>query len=143
MLKSLVRLASSPWTRLALLVLWLSSLVFVLARGWVWESHPVLEEGALVVRYKYFDIEHTPMFVWLTMIMLGYVAHLFRRWSLGYYGLVEVLCGLVGGFIAIGRLPLDHAPAWFGLFASTFIIVRGAGNVAQAAAEEETHQGKA
>jgi uncharacterized membrane protein len=83
----------------------------------------------LVEHYISFDIEHTRVFIWLTMVLLGYAAHSFRQWSLGYYGLVEILCGLIGGFIAIGKLPLDHAPAWFGLMASAFIIVRAAGNV--------------
>lgn len=137
MLKILVRIASSRWTKLMLIVLWLSSLLFVLFDGWALKSHQALESGVLVERYRYFDIAPTPVFVWLTMILIGYVAHLFRHCSLGYYGLLEILCGLAGGFIAIGKLPLDHIPAWFGLFVSAFIIVRGAGNVAQAIAEEE------
>jgi len=137
MLKLLVRIASSPWTKLAVAVLWFGSLVFMLHRGWVWERREILLKGVLVERYNHFDIELTPMFVWLTMILLGYLAHLFRHWSLGYYGLVEVTCGMIGGFIAIGKLPLDHAPAWFGLMASAFIIVRGTGNIAQAVSEQE------
>ena len=142
MLNTLVDIASSRWTKLALVMLWLWSLVLVLERGWVWESHQVVEQGVLVEHYISFDIEHTRVFIWLTMVLLGYAAHSFRQWSLGYYGLVEILCGLIGGFIAIGKLPLDHAPAWFGLMASAFIIVRGAGNVAHAVAEEKARPSK-
>jgi hypothetical protein len=142
MLNILVDIASSRWTKLALVVFWLWSLVLVLERGWVWESHEVVEKGVLVEHYISFDIEHTPVFIWLTMVLLGYAAHSFRQWSPGYYGLVEILCGLVGGFIAIGKLPLDHAPAWLGLMASAFIIVRGAGNVAHAVAEEKAKTSK-
>ena len=142
MLNTLVDIASSRWTKLALVMLWLWSLILLLERGWVWESHQVVEQGVLVEHYISFDIEHTPVFIWLTMVLLGYAAHSFRQRSLGYYGLVEILCGLVGGFIAIGKLPLDHAPAWFGLMASAFIIVRGAGNVAHAVAEEKRNPKK-
>jgi len=137
MLKILVQIASSRFTKLTVLLLWAWSLTLTLKHGWVWESHQVVDKGLVVERYLYFDIEHTPMFVWLTMILLGYAAHVFRQRSLGYYGLVEILCGLIGGFVAIGKLPLDQGPAWFGLVASAFIIVRGAGNVSQALSEQE------
>ena len=137
MLKILVQIASSRSTKLTALLLWAWSLTLTLKHGWVWESHQVVDKGLVVERYLYFDIEHTPMFVWLTMILLGYAAHVFRQRSLGYYGLVEILCGLIGGFVAIGKLPLDQGPAWFGLVASAFIIVRGAGNVSQALSEQE------
>jgi hypothetical protein len=109
---------------------------FLLELGWVWKSQEALETGVLIERYRSFDIKRTPVFVWLTMILVGYAAHLFRQRSLGYYGLAEIFCGLLGGFIAIGKLPLDHAPAWFGLLASAFIIVRGAGNVGRAVDQE-------
>jgi hypothetical protein len=60
----------------------------------------------------------------------------------GWYGFVDILCGLIGGVVAIGRLPLDHPPAWFGLMASAFIIVRGAGNISLAVAEKEARSEK-
>src|SRR6516162_2021926 len=103
MLKILVQIASSRSTKLTALLLWAWSLTLTLKHGWVWESHQVVDKGLVVERYLYFDIEHTPMFVWLTMILLGYAAHVFRQRSLGYYGLVEILCGLIGGFVAIGK----------------------------------------
>jgi len=137
MLKTLVRVASSRWTKLIIALLWFGSLILVLQRGWVWESHEIVDKGELTEHYSSFDVERTPLFVWLTMMLLGYAAHLFKKWSLGSYGLLEVACGLAGGFIAIGKLPLDHAPAWVGLTVSTFIIVRGAGNIVQAVEEKE------
>ena len=136
MLKLLVRTASSRFTKLTVLLLWTCSMVLILKRGWVWESHEVVDKGLLLERYTRFDIEHTPVFVWLSMILLGYAAHHFRQWSLGHYGLVEIFCGLIGGFVAIGKLPLDEGPAWFGLIASAFVIVPGAGNVSQAVAAQ-------
>jgi hypothetical protein len=142
MLKSLVHIASSRWTKLTVIALWLWCLGFVLARGWIWESHEVVEQGGLLERYRYFDMEHTPVFVWLTMILVGYGAHLFRKRALGWYGFVEILCGLIGGVIAIGRLPLDHPPAWIGLVLSACIIVRGAGNVTLAVAAKEAASGR-
>jgi hypothetical protein len=135
MLKSLVSIASLRTTKVILFLLWVSSLASVLEHGWAWERHEALERGELVERYKYFDVESTPVFVWLTMILVGYAAHLFKERSPGYYGLVEILCGLLGGFLAIGKLPLDQTPAWVGLLASSFMIVRGAGNVAQSVAQ--------
>lgn len=122
--------------------LWLWSLGVVLVRGWIWESDEVVDPGGLLERYRYFDIEYTPVCVWLTMILLGYGAHLFRKWSLGWYGFVEVLCGLTGGVLSMGRLPLEHPPAWIGLVLSAFIIVRGAGNISLAVAEKEARGGR-
>jgi hypothetical protein len=137
MLSTLVRIAASRWTKLVILLLWFGFLILMLLRGWIWQSSEVIDKGELTEHYNSFSIERTPVFVWLTMILLGYAAHLFKQWSLGSYGLVEVACGLAGGFIAIGKLPLGHAPAWVGLTLSTFIIVRGAGNIAQAVEEKE------
>lgn len=143
MLKSLVQMASSWWTKGFLLVLWLLSLLFMVERGWVWESQEWLPDGGLLYRYKYWDIERTPLFVWLSLILLGYFAHLFRQRSLGYYGLVEILFGLVAGFLAVSKLALTDITAWFALAASAFVIVRGAGNVVQAVTNQETATTKA
>lgn len=69
------------------------------------------------------------------MILLAYAAHRFRQRSLGYYGLVEIVFGLTGGIVSIGKLPLDQATTWLALTGSTFVIVRGSANIAQAVSD--------
>lgn len=139
-LKLIVAVASSHWAKGVLLALWLASLVWMLERGWVWESWEVVL-GGVKHRRNYFDINHTSLFVWLTLILLGYIAHRFKTRSLGYYGLTEVLIALVGGFVAVSKLPLTDVSAWLALGASAFVIVRGASNIVEAVAAEETKKG--
>jgi len=134
-LKFLVIVASSGWTKAALALVWLLSLCLVLHRGWAWERSGVLDQGTFFERYRSFVIERTPLFVWFSMILLAYAAHRFRQRSLGYYGLVEIVFGLTGGIVSIGKLPLDQATTWLALTGSTFVIVRGSANIAQAVSD--------
>src|SRR3954469_11052185 len=117
MLKRIVDIASSRWTKFVLLGLWILSLLWMINRGWVWESWEVVP-GGIEHRRNYFDIKRTPLFVWLTLILLGYIAHRLKRHSLGYYGLIQVTAGLVGGFIAVNKLPLTDVSAWLTLLVS-------------------------
>ena len=72
------------------------------------------------------------MFVWLTLILLGYIVHRFKRWSLGYYGLGQIVCGLIGGYVAVSKLPLATLAAWLALIASASAVVSGCANVEEA-----------
>jgi hypothetical protein len=135
MLKRIVDIASSRWTKFLLLGLWILSLLWMINQGWYWEGWEVIP-GGIEYRRDYFDIRRTPLFVWLTLILLGYIAHKLKRRSLGYYGLIQVTAGLVGGFIAVSKLPLTDVSAWLALLASAFAIVNGSGTVAEAVAPE-------
>ena len=137
MLQKLARIASSRWTKGILVTVWLLSLANMISRGWVWESWEAVP-GGLEHRWNYFDIKRTPTFVWLTLVVVGYTAYLFRQRSLGYYGLVEIIFGLFGGFVAVSKLPLSGVTAWFSLAASAYIMVRGATNIAQALPKDTT-----
>ena len=50
--------------------------------------------------------------------------------------MVEVIFGLVAGFVAVSKLPLNGVAAWFSLAASAYIVVRGATNISQAIDKE-------
>jgi hypothetical protein len=131
MLKKIVKIASSRWTKSAIATFWLLSMLLMIERGWVWESWKVVPEG-IEHRTNYFEIHRTALFVWLTLILLGYLAYYFKRRSLGYYGIIEVFVGIAGGFTAISKLTLDTPALWFALAASAYVVVRGTGNVGDA-----------
>jgi uncharacterized membrane protein YeaQ/YmgE (transglycosylase-associated protein family) len=76
------------------------------------------------------------------LIIIGYLAHQFRQRFLGYYGLCEILIGIVGGFVAASKLPISDISAWLALVTSAFIIVRGAGNITEAVAAAEIPEPK-
>jgi len=95
----------------------------MISRGWVWERWEAVP-GGVEHRWNYFDIKRTPTFVGLTLVVVGYTAYLFRQRSLGYYGLVEIIFGLFGGFVAVSKLPLNGVTAWFSLAASAYIMAR-------------------
>ncbi len=130
MLELLVRMFASRWTKFMFLGLWVTSLLWMLERGWVWESWEVVP-GGMEHRLNYFEIQRTPLFVWLSLILLGYLAHMLKIRSLGYYGLVEVIVGAVGGFIGVAALPLTSVAAWVVLAGSVYTIVEGASNISE------------
>ena len=132
MLRLLVRVATSRWTKTLLVVLWFLNLLFMINRGWVNESWETLPGGGTLHRTNYFDIRRNYAFVWLTLILIAYLANMFKQRSLGYYGLVEIAFGVVGGFVALGHLSLDQTASWLTIFASAYVVVRGAGNIVQA-----------
>jgi hypothetical protein len=136
MLKRIAAISSSRWTIAILGITWLLSLLYMIDRGWVWESWEAVP-GGVEHRSNYFDIRRTPTFIWLTLIVFGYAAYFLRLRFLGYYGLVEIIFGLVGGFIAVYKLPLNEPTAWFSLGAVAYIMVRGATNIAQAVAAQD------
>jgi hypothetical protein len=136
MLKLLVRIASSRWTKIAVLLLWLISLLSMINRGWINESWEMLPGEGALQRSNYFDVRRNYLFVWLTLIVVAYLAHIFKQRSLGYYGLVEMLFGIVAGYIALAQLSLDQATSWLTVLASAYVVVRGAGNISQAVREE-------
>jgi hypothetical protein len=112
--------------------------------GYVWWSKEWTTDG-VVIRENYWDIKKTPAFVWFTLIVAGYAASSLKRHSLGYYGMIEVCVGLLGGFVAISGLSFNHTQAWLALIGSAFFIVRGAGNVQvgiQALESENTEASK-
>ena len=86
MLQFFVRVAASRWTKILLVLLWALSLLFMINRGWVNESSETLPGGGTLHRTNYFDIRRNYLFVWLTLILIAYFAHMFKQRSLGYYG---------------------------------------------------------
>jgi hypothetical protein len=132
MLKSLVCFASSRRTRYSILGMWVLSLLYMLDHGflWNWDLNP----GDSELRRNYISSERNALFIWITLIIIGYLAHRFRQRFLGYYGLCEIVIGLVGGFVAASKLPISDTSAWLALVTSAFIIVRGASNITEAVA---------
>jgi uncharacterized membrane protein YeaQ/YmgE (transglycosylase-associated protein family) len=138
MLKRLVHIAGSRWTKILIVLLWILSLLLMIERGWVkesWENQS--GGGSILTGRNYFDIHRNALFVWMTLILIGYLAHKFKQRSLGYFGLVEILVGIVGGYVALERVTLDQAASWFAVLASAYVVVRGAGNIAQAVKIDE------
>ena len=129
-LNMISRLATSRVTKLIVFGAWLLSLLWMISKGWVWESREVLSNGNILERKNYWNITRTPIFLWLTLLVLGYVVSAFKKWSIGYYGLFEILLGVIGGFLAVSALPLTQLEAWLVLLASAFAIVQGVDNVA-------------
>src|SRR5215472_5888144 len=136
MLRQLIRLANLRVTKIAVFVLWFLALLWVVQRGWVWESWEVVP-GGMEHKRNYFDIHRTGLFIWLTLIVLAYAAHQFREWSKVYSGVVEVLVGLVGGFVAAMKLPFNNLASWFAVIGSAYVLVKGAENLSSAIKEED------
>lgn len=137
-LKRIVRVATSRWTKGIVLGLWLGTFLLMLSRGWVWESWESFPGGGYEHRWNYFDIKRTPLFVWLTLIIVSYVVYKFKQRSLGYFGLFEVVFGLVGGFLAVSRIALNTISAWLALAASAFVIIRGYTDIIEFVNSQET-----
>lgn len=133
-LSSLVSLATSRRLKIGVLVLWLLSLVSIFT--FVRESHEKFPGGS-EDRYNYFEIHRSALFVWLSLSLVGYAAHHFKQRSPGWYGVIEIVAGIVGGFVAVQRLPIEDPGSWFALAASAYVMVRGAGNVDTGLKEEE------
>jgi len=98
-------------------------------RGWVWESVEYFPEGGYERKRNYFDIKRTSIFVWLTMLLLVYGAQLLKRYSLGYFGFLEILIGFIGGIISIKTLSLTDTSAWLILIASSITMMNGYENL--------------
>lgn len=128
MLRIVYGTLASKWLLGGIVILWIGALLWIVQRGYVWHEITWTPEGK-VVRSNFWDIERTPLFVWLTLVLAGYGAHVLKNRSLGYYGLAELICGLVGGFFAIGTLSFSQIPAWLALVASAFVMVQGAHNI--------------
>jgi hypothetical protein len=64
---------------------------------------------------------------------VGWLAHRFKQWQQGWYGLTEIIFGVVSaGNIAFSMIPGSSTmPQWVALFGSTYIIVRGLGNLSE------------
>jgi hypothetical protein len=139
MLRRIVRVASSRITVALLAVWWAFELFGMIDNGWEWEETERTPQG-VVIRHKSWDITRTEIFVWLTLILLGYVAHWFKRFSLGYYGLLEVVVGLVGGSLAVAKLPLNQAVTWLTMGGASYVVVRGVEHIQQALAIEDTEK---
>lgn len=123
-------------TKIAVFVFWFLALLWMVQRGWVWESSEVVSGGIEHSR-NYFDIHRTALFIWLTLILMAYAAHQFRAWSKVYSGAVEVVVGLVGGFVAAMKLPFNSAASWFALIGTAYVLVKGAENLVSAIKEED------
>jgi hypothetical protein len=65
--------------------------------------------------------------------VIGWLAHRFKQWQQGWYGLTEIIFGVVSaGNIAFTMIPGSSTmPQWVGLFGSTYIIVRGLSNLSE------------
>jgi hypothetical protein len=65
--------------------------------------------------------------------VIGWLAHRFKQWQQGWYGLTEIVFGVVSAAnIAFTMIPGSSTmPQWVGLFGSTYIIVRGLSNVSE------------
>lgn len=136
-LRFLVHIANTRWMKALLVGVWLLSLLWMVNRGWVWESWQALPSGGIEHQQNYFDIRRNSLFVWSTLVLVAYLAHWFRQRSLGYYGFVEVLFGVMGGYIALEQQSLDQTTSWLAVLASAYIVVRGAGNISQAVKEAD------
>ena len=124
-----IRRVTGFWPFKALVVVvWLVTMVVSISNGWVSRSWETIN-GGVVFRQNYFDLRQTTLFVWLTLLIVGYAAYWLRRRALGWYGVLEVLVGSGGGIIAVTKVPLTTPGGWFALFASAFVLVRGATNI--------------
>jgi hypothetical protein len=137
MLRRLIQLSKLRATKVVLLFFWIFAFLWMVNRGWVRESREVVP-GGIEHRWNYFDIHRTALFIWLTLILLAYSAHQFRAWSKVYSGVVEVLVGLIGGFVAAMKLPFDNPASWFALVGTAYVLVKGAENLASAIKEEDS-----
>ena len=130
MLERLIHVTTSRWAKGIVICLWIVS--FLAMFTWVSESWESFPGGGYEHRRNYFEIKRTTLFVWLTLIVLSYIAYKFKQRSLGYYGLFEILFGFVGGLVAVSKLPLTGLSAWLALAASAFVIIRGYGDIVDA-----------
>jgi hypothetical protein len=69
----------------------------------------------------------------LLVCATGWLAHRFKQWQQGWYGLTEIVFGIVSALnVAFTMVPGSSVLAqWVALFGSTYIIVRGLGNLAE------------
>src|SRR5262245_33985615 len=122
MIARLARIASSKWTLLALFVLWVISLGYMLTHGV--EELTTFTSGGW--EQKQYVIHRNTWFLFLTLVLAGYIAIRIKQKWLGPYGLFEVVAGLAGGYIALAELPLNDMSAWLSVITAGFVVVRGA-----------------
>jgi len=72
----------------------------------------------------------------LFIATMGFVAHRFKQRNQRWYGMVEVMIGIVSGFsIAFGMVPSHVVLAqWASLIGCSYVIARGLNNVSDAKA---------
>jgi hypothetical protein len=69
----------------------------------------------------------------LFVCAIGWLAHRFKQWQQGWYGLTEIVFGVISAInVAFNMIPGSSTlPQWVALFGSTYIIVRGLGNLSE------------
>jgi hypothetical protein len=67
----------------------------------------------------------------LVVCGVGYLAHRFKQWQQGWYGLTEIGFGVISAAnVAFTMIPGNSTlPQWIGLLACIYITVRGLGNL--------------
>jgi hypothetical protein len=136
MLRLIVRLAVSPITISVLLLLWGWELFWMIRRGSATNATGAAPQAGATAPNPFWDAHRTASFAWLTLILLSYFAHWFKKKSLGYYGLLEIIVGLVGGSFAVAELPMNQPATWLAMGGASYVVVRGAEHISNAISAE-------
>jgi hypothetical protein len=124
--------------RVIFLVLWATYILLRLDRTWVWEECTIGSPSSGIPKeclYNFIDKRELASIIWLTMPIVAFVAYRFKRWSVGYYGLVEVIVGVAVGFFVLSKLAFESAQDWLALATATYVVVRGFENFHKGVAE--------
>lgn len=130
MLNHFIKIILSRRMFCVVVVLWILALLSIFT--YVSDEVAVVP-GGIEHRHNFWEVRRTPIFVWLSFILFGYVAHAVRQRSLEYFGLAEMFFGLVAGYFAVAKMSLPDPSSWVAIATSSFLVVRGATNLSQAA----------
>lgn len=122
--KLLMASLESKITKIIFVLLWLLSLFWTVDRSWVNESWERIG-GKVIHRTNYFELDRRPIFVVLTVILLGYLMYLFREKSQSYFGLVELIFGIFSAYLTLYKLPLSMMETWLALAGALFLTISG------------------
>jgi hypothetical protein len=129
MLLRIVRFVSSGRFFAGLAGIWLCSLAWMVHRGWELEE-PISTPHGAASEWDLLSVHRTPTFVFLTLLLTGWVTCWFKHRARATYGVVEIGIGLIGGFLTMSEAPFDELASWLALVFAAYVIVRGAENVA-------------
>lgn len=127
----IVAISDNRWVRVSILILWLLSGLWTLERGWVWESWERSSTGSVIHRKNYFDLDRLPLFVATTTLIAGYLITRLRDNSKAYFGLLELVSGVVGAYLVLRFEVLGRLTVWLAYLGVLTLVASGFDNMRQ------------